>query len=335
MKIECSNCLKIYVVPDDRLPAGKEQFAFPCPSCKGMIEVDLRPKDEIDAPDLAIGENLKKRILRAMEDLPPMPQIVFKAQKVMEDPSLGTKELSQVLENDQAMVTRVLRVANSAYYGLSGTVSSIHHATVLLGSKRVGEIITMSGASKFLDKTLEGYGLEPGVMWQHSLAVAFGSRQIVAKRHPDLSNDAFIAGLIHDAGKMILDRYVMQHKDKFAELLASGKSFLEAEKEIIGMTHAEIAYSACKSWGIPENLTAAIRYHHDPSQSDNSKLAYAVNLADIIAKLSGVGTGSEDLLYKIDEKVFNLLGIGEDDVINIMCETVDSVGKVEEETQRD
>ncbi len=341
MKIECPSCRKIYVVPDDRLPADKEQFAFPCPVCKAMISVDRRSEeraaeDAAESGDLPSGDSLKKRILKTLGDLPPMPQVVFKAQHVMDDPSLGTKELASVLENDQAMVTRVLRVANSAYYGLSGSVSSIHHATVLLGSKKVGEIISMSGASKFLDKTLEGYSLEPGMMWEHSLAAAFGSRLIVAKRNPNLANDAFVAGLIHDAGKMILDRYVLQRKDVFESLMVnSRKGYLDAEKEIIGFTHADIAYWACKAWGIPENLTTAIRFHHDPSLADDSRLAYAVNLADALTKLSGVGTANEDLLYKIEEKALDIHSLGEDDVVNIMCEMVESVQKVEEETRRD
>lgn len=338
MKIECPGCRKIYVVPDNRLPAGKEQFAFPCPACKGMISVDLRSRevaDESESGDLPAGDNLKKRILKRLGDLPPMPQVVFKAQHVMEDPSLGTKELASVLENDQAMVTRVLRVANSAYYGLSGTVSSIHHATVLLGSKRVGEIISMSGASKFLDKTLEGYSLEPGMMWEHSLSVAFGSRLVVSKRNPELSNDAFIAGLIHDAGKMILDRYVIQRKEQFESLIGAGKCYLDVEKEILGFTHADIAYLACKAWGIPENLTTAIRFHHEPWMADDNRLAYAVSLADVLSKLSGVGTSNEDLLYKVDEKALSIHGIGEDDIVSIMCEMVESVQKVEEETQKD
>ena len=104
-------------------------------------------------------------------DLPLMPQTVLKAREIMADPNSDFKELSELLKTDQAIATKILRLANSSYYGLSGKVSSVQRAAVVLGHKTIGELITMGGASSLLGNRLEGYGLDAGALWKHSLAV--------------------------------------------------------------------------------------------------------------------------------------------------------------------
>jgi len=255
MKIECPNCHKVHKIPDERLPIGKE-IAFPCLDCKGTIELDLRSSPAQDvtaaseskqeeqqktsdsstpsAKEESSGEDLKKRILKSVGDLPPMPQTVFKVREIISDPNSSFKELSDILETDQAMATRVLKIANSAYYGLSGKVSSIQHASIVLGHKTLGELMTMAGTSGILANKLEGYGLEAGDLWRHSMGVAFGSKIIATKKNPTLANDAFAAGLIHDAGKLILDQHVLERKEAFDEFMADGQqTFLSAEKQIL------------------------------------------------------------------------------------------------------
>jgi HD-like signal output (HDOD) protein len=336
---------------------GKE-IAFPCPDCKGTIEVDpisksaqegsppsgSKQKEQPKASGSAVhsaekqsgGEALKKRILRTVDDLPPMPQTVFKVREIIGDQKSSFKELAETLELDQAMAARVLKIANSAYYGLSGKVSSIQHASVVLGHKTLGELMTMAGTSGILDNRLEGYGLEAGDLWRHSLGVAFGSKIIATKKSPALANDAFTAGLIHDAGKLILDKHVLERKEAFQEFMVDGKqSFLVAEKEILGFDHSEIASEACKSWHVPQSLTMAIRYHHYPSQSQGDKLAYVVHAADTIAMMTGLGLGMDGLLYKMDNEAMEFLALQERDITDIMAEVVESVGNIAEQMHRE
>ena len=338
MRIECPNCHKVHNIPGERLPTGKKS-AFPCPDCKGIIELDLRSKSAQHGtpPSSSMpsakkqqgGEALKKRILATVGDLPPMPQTVFKLREIIANPKSSFKQLAETLEMDQAMAARVLKIANSAYYGLSGKVSSIQHASVVLGHKTLGELMTMAGTSGILANKLEGYGLEAGDLWRHSLGVAFGSKIIANKKNPTLANDAFAAGLIHDAGKLILDRYVLERKEAFEEFMAAGQqSFLSAEKQILGFDHCEIASEACKSWHVPQTLTIPIRYHHYPSQSQGTKLAYIVHMADAMAMMTGLGLGIDGLLYKMDDKAMEFLALQDQDVGSIMGEVVESVEKI-------
>lgn len=348
MRIECPNCHKVYNIPDERLPIGKE-IALPCPACKGTIELDLRSKSadngppppsqttkkgqqEKSAPSTPLakeqpsGKALRNRILRSISDLPPMPQTVFKGREIMANPSSSFKELAKVLETDQAIAAKVLKLANSAYYGLSGKVASIQHASVVLGHKTLGEILTIAGASGLLGDVLKGYKLEGGDLWRHSLAVAFGSKIIANKQNPALADDAFAAGLIHDIGKLILDQYIFERKEVFEEFMADGQqSFLAAEKQILGFDHSEIASEVCKSWNVPQTLTIAIRYHHDPSRSQGNELAYMVHMADAIAMMTGLGLGIDGMSYQVDDKAGEFLDLPEENIRSIMNEVLNVV----------
>ena len=339
MKIECPKCHKVFDIPNERLPKG-QKITFPCPGCQGAIELDLNSKlsQDGDGPDQKKehlkGDALKKKILGSVKGLPPMPQTVLKAREIMADPNSDFKELGKLLETDQAIATKVLKLSNSSYYGMSGNVSSVHQASIVLGHKVLGELVTMGGTSAILGKTLDGYGLDAGDLWRHSLGVAIGARLISNKKKPALSNDAFAAGLIHDSGKLILDPYILERKDIFEEFMADGQqSFLTAEKHILEFDHSEIASEVCKNWNIPETLALAIKYHHYPSQSEENELAYIVHMADAVAMMTGLGLGIDGLLYEVDDTAMGFLGLQEEDLNDLMAEVLESVQKISDETQ--
>jgi len=263
-----------------------------------------------------------------------MPQVMFKARELMNDPTSSFKALADILEKDQAMATRVLRLSNSAYYGLAGKVTSVQHAAVLLGYRTVGEVVAMATSSKLLGDSLEGYKLDSGDLWKHSLAVAIASRLIATRVHKDMENDAFAAGLIHDAGKIVLNKYVLERRDAFEEYMADDKkSFLNAEKDILGFDHSEIASEMCNIWKIPKSLTSAICFHHNPALSNDNVLASIVHVADSLALMSGIGAGVDGMLYKMDPRAQDFLKLGEESLRDILDETVESVEKITEQLQ--
>jgi hypothetical protein len=157
MWVTCSNCKKVFDIPDERLPMGKT-IAFPCPACKGTIELDLTSKptdsanlrNEKTTTDRPTGQSLKKEILRNVKDLPPMPQTVLKSREIMANPKSDFKELANLFETDQAIATKILKLANSPYFGYSGKVTSIQRASLVLGHKTLGELITMGGTSQHI-----------------------------------------------------------------------------------------------------------------------------------------------------------------------------------------
>lgn len=360
MKIQCKCCERVYDIPDERLPFG-ENVSFPCPACKKTIEINLKSKtgsecicedtEAATAPrkqkaayepecrtdgsgDFSKGEALKKTILRCLKELPPMPQVMLKAKDIMNDPKSDFRGLSDILESDQAMATRVLRLSNSAYYGLAGKVTSLQHAAVLLGYQTVGEIISIASSSTLLGNSLGGYRLGSGDLWHHSLAVAIASRKIAGIVNPEIESDAFAAGLIHDAGKLVLDKYLMERSLLFDKYMADGsKTFLEAEKAILGFDHGEIAADVCKSWKIPFSLVSAICNHHRPSRSNENMLTCIIHTADSLALKKGIGAGMDGMLYKTDEKALEVVGIDEEKLEDIIEDTAESVEKITSEMQ--
>ena len=341
MKVQCSNCQKVLNIPSGRISKSKK-ISFTCPLCKkGVIEIDLSKKpvscpesssdSEQKANDHLTGEALKKKILKNVMDLPPMPQTVIKAREIIEDPSSDFQDLAELFETDQAIATKILKLANSPYYGLSGKVSSIQRASVVLGHKTLGELITMGGTSSLLSNRLEGYGMDSGALWKHSLAVAFGARIIANKVEPSFSNDAFTSGLIHDVGKLILDPYIIERWELFEDYMAdSQNTFLNAEKDILELDHSELAAEVCKNWNIPQSLSIAIRYHHRPSDSDGSKLAYLIHVADAISMMAGIGLGFDGTLYHMDDTALEFLGLKEEDLHEIMSDMLEASQKITE-----
>lgn len=257
-----------------------------------------------------------------------MPQVVRKAREVLSNPKSSFGDLARVIESDQGIVTRVLKMANSPYYGLSGTVSSVKHASVVLGTQTLMELLNLACSSELLGQTLEGYDLAAGDLWVHSLAVASGSQQLARRIHPDLALDAFSAGLIHDVGKIILDPYIKERKKDFQAFVAEPDStFLSAERDILGFDHAELASEVCQRWQIPAPIVRAIRYHHHPMAAGGDTLSCIVHLADAAAIMSGIGGGMDGLLYSIDREVARSLKIGDDEILNLMASMVDYVEK--------
>jgi HD-like signal output (HDOD) protein len=187
-----------------------------------------------------------------------------------------------------------------------------------------------------MSKDLKGYQLDSGDLWRHSIAVAFGSRIIANRKDTEFGNLAFFAGLIHDAGKLILDQYVYERKDSFDAFMADGeKTFLNAEKAILGFDHSEIASELCEKWKIPNDQRIGIKFHHNPSKSDGNELAFILHTADYIAMVNGYGAGADGIEYQIEDGVLEFLNLREEDVEYIKKDVQESVEKMSEEVHND
>jgi HD-like signal output (HDOD) protein len=351
MRVQCPSCAKHYQIPDERLPVGKE-IVFPCPNCKkGLIRTTVPPPaPENDPPaspsppetlpkdppetapadqNLPGGYALKMKILRNLSNLPAMPQVMVRAQEIMANPGSDLRQLSELIETDPSLTAMILKLSNSAYYGLSGKVVSVKHASVLLGYKTLGEVISMAASSELLGRTLPGYGTSSDGLWRHSLAVALGTKIIANRKNADLVNDAFIAGLLHDVGKIMLDPCIVERQALFREFMQDGlQTFLSAEKALLGFDHSEIAFDICKLWRLPLSVANAIKWHHYPSRSEENELAYMLHMADAAAMMCDIGAGIGDVLYKLEDNTMELLGLEASDVSWIMRDVATSVDKI-------
>ncbi len=245
---------------------------------------------------------------------------------------MDLKKICDLLKTDQALAVRLLKVANSAYFGLRGKVSSIQHAAVVLGIKTLVQIVTIIGNSKMLRGTLPGYSIDSGAMWRHALSVAAGSDIIARKLAPVYSSEAFLAGLLHDSGKMILDPYINERKDAFTALLnGSDDPPVISEHKVLGLDHADVGRELCTHWDLPDFVADAIECHHILSPGNGNILANIIYAADAIANSVNAVT-FETNLDAVQEGVLHFLNINETQLESLAQEILEAVEALEETT---
>jgi HD-like signal output (HDOD) protein len=285
-------------------------------------------KAEFTPPHDESPMGLKNKILKSIEDLPLIPSVVIEIQNQLSRMDVNTKKVAALIETDPGITSKVLRIANSAYYGASGKISTILQASVVLGLRGLSEVVILAGAAKTLSGTLPGYGYDAGDLWKHSLAVAYGSKILAYSRDPGICSEAHTAGLIHDIAKIILDPYVRTQKKRFEDYMQkTQKTFLDAETEIFGFTHAELAAAVCKTWNFPDYISNAINWHHNPEESNADLLSHILHVADNLAFMGGAGYDDDDILNQIQKESLSLLQLKENELSDILFKVIDSMSK--------
>ncbi|MDA8212859.1 MAG: HDOD domain-containing protein [Clostridia bacterium] len=250
-------------------------------------------------------------LVQEIDSVPPLPTTVTRALQVIEDRESSAKELAKVLAEDQSITATLLKYANSAYYGVSRTVSTVSEATVILGFTTIRSMLLTASVHKLVNREISGYALAQGELWKHSIQCAMVAKNLAKKCKFPQVEQAFVAGLIHDIGKVVLNNYVgAQYREIISTVEQEHIPFMEAEKQILGFNHAEVGARLALKWNLPEDLVDAIAHHHSPRGSErNSKLTALVHVADAICLMLGFGLGSDGLLYPLDEAVLDMVGL--------------------------
>jgi HD-like signal output (HDOD) protein len=248
-------------------------------------------------------------------ELPTIPDVLIKLNKVIADPDASAEHVASEVSKDPAIATNVLRLVNSAYFGLPVRVSAVSTAVSIMGfrmTKKVAlkaAVFSVFGAQK--DKLPH---FDPEKFWMHSTFTGVAARSIgkVSPRFQAAdSEDLYICGLLHDIGKIILhetmrDRYA----DALAQAAASGRPELEVEGDVLGFNHADVGSVLAIKWFLPEDLTIAIRYHHAPGQDPfHQSLSSLIHLADHLAWSSGNSSTKGTTPPEFDLAVYDQVGV--------------------------
>ncbi len=250
--------------------------------------------------------NILQQIQERIEDMPTIPMVAMRLMKVVSGKEHSLRDVARVIENDPALTVKVLRLANSAAFAGSRKFNTINSAVVRLGTQLVVGMVLRTLASGIFDKQLFGYESASEDFWNHSLRTAIASREIAKLTDIGIQLDlVFTAGLLHDIGKSVLTDFLsndVKTMTKWCDAL-DVRDYLEAERNVIGTDHAEVGYTTAVKWGLPKVLCEAIRFHHNPAQSDPeyAALTFAIHVGDITAMLGGSGTGADSLAYSIDQ----------------------------------
>jgi putative nucleotidyltransferase with HDIG domain len=264
-------------------------------------------------------------VIAKVNEIPALPNVVIRVMQLTEDPESTVKDIHNVLSQDQAMTARVLRLANSAFYGFARRIGSVTEAVILLGFKTIRGIVLAAAVSDIMNHSIKGYSLEKGELWLHSQAVAMAARTISRKVRYDNPDLAFTGGLLHDIGKIVLDQSMQElYKEVIDTVTNENITFSEAEDAVLGFNHSIVGGKVAAKWKLPTNLVEAIEFHHNPDDATiDPQLVAIVHISDAICVSMGIGMGIDGLLYKISPQALERLQLDDLKIEGIMEELSD------------
>jgi putative nucleotidyltransferase with HDIG domain len=255
----------------------------------------------------------KMEILAGIKKLPAFSSTVVRLSSLIKDPDAGPGEFEAVVQPDPALTANLLRMANSAYFGLSRRIGSAREAITLLGVRRVFELGAMAAVDAVVPDTLPGYGIDASVFWGHSVAVAVIAERLSKERKLATPSLTFTAGLLHDVGKLVISNFLADRIAALRSELASGDlSLIACEQKLLGADHAQIGADLGAVWNLPEEVVRVIASHHAPEIVNEGRgdiLVDLVHAADCLSHSMGFGADVGGMHRQVDDAAIARLGL--------------------------
>ncbi len=268
--------------------------------------------DRLTETERESGREQVARILCQVDDIPTLPITVTEVLRIVDMPNCSASRLSGLVQSDPALAARVLRLANSAYYGFPHAISASLQAVTLLGFSTVRNVALSIGVFDLFRLGENGRGLDLEGLWQHSVGTAAAAKLIAARVRYTPLEKAFTAGLLHDLGKLLIARYLRESQECVMELVHSegGLTIGEAEQRVLGVSHPAFGAWLAARWNFPPSLVDAIAFHHQPVHAEeNLPLAAIVNVADLLARRVGLGCGGDSVPREPDPVILQAIGL--------------------------
>ncbi|MFT5451220.1 MAG: putative nucleotidyltransferase with HDIG domain [Enterobacterales bacterium] len=249
-----------------------------------------------------------QELKKAIQKLPTLPASVSEVMDILNQDEVHFPLLEESIRNDPVLTARILTVANSSFYGFSGKIDSIKHACMILGFHTTRNIVMAIGVmGKFESDKVNR--MDHKALWLHSLGTGITAKVLAS--HVGINPDqAFVSGLLHDIGKMVLDKFfpddysaVFDYRDKHNCLL------LEAEESILGFNHAIVGSLMAKHWKLPEYIVKTIEYHHSPDAKQSTRIAQLIHLADTLSRELNIGNGGDTQIPTLNSNVMEQLAL--------------------------
>ena len=243
-------------------------------------------------------ESFREQAIENMFALPPFPLVFYKILDITENTDGSREELLRALSLDQAVVAKVLHIANSAFYGLQKEVASIDRAVALIGENMVRDVAIYCATNGLVQRPLPRYGLSATQFWEHSVATSLAARCLAARIIPQIREKALVAGLLHDIGKLAMNGIIdLKSEVEIQNRLEQGRPLDEIEKEIFGIDHCEAGRLFADKWSFPDEIRDAIALHHQPGQAgDHRHLVHLIQIADKISHAFSAGIKMNEFL---------------------------------------
>ena len=254
------------------------------------------------------------KLLESVKDLPTSPQVLPKLMEILQDVNSDVEEAGDLISFDPALTARLLRYCNSAYFAGADPVASVTDAIGRVGFNSISTLMTAACSKDTFNMPVD-CGLDSAVLWKHSVLTAFGARFVAEATGGD-SNMLFTAGILHDAGRVVLaKKYSSQYGQLMAQARHQSVQASLLESDAYGFTHAEVSATMLRNWRFPSLLAKCVHYHHRPSEAgDAQREAAAVCLGDVLAHSADQPLPSYIISEKELGQAMALLGLTSDDM---------------------
>jgi HD-like signal output (HDOD) protein len=245
-------------------------------------------------------------IVSDIDSLPMLPGSCSRLVSMLNDREVDMNEVADIVRYDDALSMVVLRYANSALHGSANREFNLRESIVRLGSGALLKLVLEMQVGRVFSGGCEAFDLDRKSLWRGSIGGAVAADSLAMQHCPELKDLCFVAGLVRDVGKLVLDsKYGSSYAELVSIKMTSETTFVDAERLAFGTDHAEVGGALCSHWGLPDRIAKAVQYHHDPEAAGDGHdlLVDVVHAADIISLWSGIGIGSDGMQYELANHV--------------------------------
>ncbi len=242
--------------------------------------------------------------IRNIEDLPTLPSVALEVLSLAHQADVSIQDIAECIHRDPPLAAKVLRMANSVFYRRGERkVETLHHAIIFLGLAEIINITTsLSVFSALKSRKAQEVSVRES-FWDHSVATGLIARHIDKKLGMKTMGREFVAGLLHDIGKIILDQYFHQEFiAAYAMSIEKDRPMYETEMELCGTNHMEVGFFIAQKWNLPPYLADVILWHHQPSQASSREMAALISMANLLAKASQLPCGGDRMSFILTEE---------------------------------
>ncbi len=266
--------------------------------------------------------SIKSMVAAVPRSLGSYGPVLQEIEAALQSPQCNLNSIGDAIQKDPDLTARLLRLANSPFFGFANRLSTVAEAVSLLGIQQIQDMIVASSVLEQF-KGVPDNLVNKDSFWRHSLAVGITARLLAMERRLPKPDKFFVAGLLHDVGRLVLMLQAPESAQAVFELYQREKILLrDAEKKILGFDHQQIAAELLQSWSYPAALVQAVAFHHTPEHSVAKMEASVVHIADHLVNAMGIGSSGEQFVSTLDDKAWATLGLSSE-ILARLIEAVD------------
>ncbi|MBN2711752.1 MAG: HDOD domain-containing protein [Planctomycetes bacterium] len=272
-----------------------------------------------------------KALVNDISDLPTLPDVVAKLNRMITDPSTSAGDINDVISRDVSLSAKILKLVNSPYYGFARRITTITYAVVILGFNTVRNLALSAFIfDAFKNRSKSGFNLKD--FWRHSIGTAIASSAVAKNVEGVSDEDAFMAGLLHGVGLVVMNQHLNEDLEKVISVVKQKDClFLEAEHEVLGYDHCEVGGLLLEKWNLPEFIVDSVRFYSDPSKAVVApKLAAAVHVGNLLVRSLSIGSAGDKKVPCLDEQAWQALGLDWDAADRLMMQIVGEIKNADE-----